>query len=68
MKADVGEGGRGRGKWAGGSGWLTIHMLLAAEIFAIPFSLTLLYPRCIRRICWNESVLGLFHARFDRTV
>ena len=24
----VGEGGRGRGKWAGGSGWLTIHMLL----------------------------------------
>ena len=64
----MGEGGRGRGKWAGGSGWLIIHMLLAAEIFAIPFSLTLLYPRCIRRICWNESVLGLFHARFDRTV
>ena len=44
------------------------NVLLAAEIFAIPFSLTLLYPRCKRRISCNESVLGLFQARFDRIV
>ena len=59
MKANLG---------GGESGWLTTHMLLAAEIFAIPFSLTLLYPRCKRRISCNESVLGLFQARFDRIV